>query len=189
MSWIVGVSCGYYCANSSGHITLLPPLAALVPCSPPRNFSLLPSLGQHTHNCGRMKACRNAFRMCTANCRLDIPIGGNPPPSTLVDNDHASAQATFVAEFEFAYSSVPLNFVAPAISGAMGVHVDSIGLVTKTAAEDELGRQITAKRRRLLHPFEWTRILRASNLQLSVALAVGPRASNATLSTSKGAEP
>ncbi|KAL8439833.1 hypothetical protein Efla_004359 [Eimeria flavescens] len=55
--------------------------------------------------------------------------------------------------------------------GAAGVYVNSVGLTAEEGATDALGRSITAETRRLLSPDEWAKVLRAANLQLSVALA------------------
>ncbi|KAL8436686.1 hypothetical protein ACSSS7_001511 [Eimeria intestinalis] len=82
-----------------------------------------------------------------------------------------SALAGFTSDFVFADKVVPLRFVSYAISGAAAVYVHSVGLHAQEATTDQLGRAITTKSRRLLSPDEWTKVLRAANLQLSVVLA------------------
>lgn len=124
---------------------------------------------------GKYFACGGwlpAVRLPAAYCLLNFPKHGVPLPSASLDDDPASALASFASDFEFASRAAPLHFVSYAISGAAGVYVNSVGLATETEATDGLGRAVVLKKSRLLSPDEWAQVLRAANLQLSVALAV-----------------
>ncbi|KAL8449868.1 hypothetical protein Emed_002831 [Eimeria media] len=104
-------------------------------------------------------------------CLLDIPVHGTPPQAASLTENPDSALASFTSDFVFADKVVPLRFVSYAISGAAAVYVHSVGSSAEKETTDVLGRAITTKYRRLLSPDEWTKVLRAANLQLSVVLA------------------
>ncbi|KAL8271999.1 hypothetical protein Esti_004123 [Eimeria stiedai] len=121
--------------------------------------------------CSRKDNFLHCLLVPAALCSLDIPVHGSPPPAASLTEDPDSALASFTSDFVFADKAVPLRFVSYAISGAAAVYIHSVGLNAEEETTDALGRSITTKSRRLLSPDEWTKVLRAANLQLSVVLA------------------
>ncbi|OEH80327.1 hypothetical protein cyc_08619 [Cyclospora cayetanensis] len=107
-----------------------------------------------------------------SSCLLEIPTHeANLPELSSYEANVESALNSFYGDLAVANVSASLHFVSYAISGAAAVYTQSVGRQEDIYSVDVLGREVVRLGRRLLTPEEWTRVLRAANLQLSIALA------------------